>query len=172
MKYSRATSYVVSHTRSVQSMLKAKMNAAWMLSVNGSQTPERHFTCVSHIISWISRVTWLEPVDHSSYDMNKHRPQCQRVQSGYPFVTLIPLVSLCIWFVVWVYEWLESKRDLWSFNDNAQSSWLWSLLPCVSDEVLSFIILLIIFIFIPLLMFALPQVALCHLSLCVCARVC
>lgn len=44
-------------------------------------------------------------------------------------------LSFCL-FGLWV------VRVLWCFSDNAQSSWLWSLLPCVSDEVLSFVLLL------------------------------
>ncbi len=88
----------------------------------------RH-SSVSHIISWISFVMWLKPigcrpVNHSSYHMKKHRPWWQCVE------------SVCFTVYLVCSEWLESKRDLWCFN--AQSSWLWSLLPCVSDEVLSF----------------------------------
>lgn len=50
-----------------------------MLSMNDSQTPERHLTCVLHIMSWVSFVTGLtlvgcRPVEHFSYYMNKHRP--------------------------------------------------------------------------------------------------
>lgn len=83
----------------------------------------RHL-CVSHIISWISFVAWLRPVgcgwvNHSSYHTNKHRPRFQRVQSGWPYFDFhfVHLVHECLVF---------------------QSLWLWSLLPCVSDEVFKF----------------------------------
>lgn len=73
-----------------------------MLSMNDSQTPERHLTCVLHIISWVSFVTGLtlvgcRPVKHFSYYMNKHRPDVSVEKVGN--YTLILFVSLFIWFL-------------------------------------------------------------------------